>query len=500
VRDVSEPPNIGPWASRWQARTARLREIEAVLEAAPDSPLDLWFERARLLEELALREDAQRAYLDVLVRDRTHFGAMMSLGLLLATSGDVKSARIVFAEAVLRHPERAVAHVSLGNVLLDENDAEGARASFAAALERDPAQREAYRGLAISYERSGDYEAAERAWRQGFPDGSVAVAPYRGAGPPVRVLLVAAAIGGNIPIQHLLDDRVFEVATLVAESYADSTTLPPHDVVLNVIGDADRSARALDRAARALARTDAPVINRPEIVRVTGRAANAARFAGLEGVVTPRIATFARAELGAAGGAERLSAAGFRFPVLVRAPGYHTGEHFARVEEPGALRETVAALPGRDVLAIEYVETRRADGAWSKYRVMVVDGTPYPLHLAISTQWKVHYFTAAMADNAAYRDEERAFLTDVRGTLGDGVVAALERIGRAIGLDYFGIDFALDREGRVVVFESNATMVVTGANRDPRWSYRRVAIDRVAEAVRAMLKSRAAQHAGARNG
>ncbi len=481
-------------------RTARLRELEAALERAPDGSLDLWFERARLLEELGLREDAQRAYLDVLVRDREHFGAMMSLGLLLATGGDVKTARILFAEAVLRHPEKSVAHVSLGNVLLDENDVEGARASFAAALERDPEQREAYRGLAIAYERSGDDAGAERAWRRGFPDGSVAVAPYRGAGPPVRVLLVAAAIGGNIPIQHLLDDRVFEVATLVAESYADGMVLPPHDVVLNVIGDADRSTRALDLAARALARTNAPVVNPPQLVRTTGRAANAVRFAGLANVVAPRIASYPRGALAARGGATLLEADGFGWPLLVRAPGYHTGEHFARVDEPAQLGAAVAPFPGRDVLAIQFVETRRADGEWAKYRVMIVDGRAYPLHLAISAQWKVHYFTAGMADNAAYREEERAFLDDMPGTLGTAPVAALERIAAAIGLDYFGIDFALDARGRVVVFESNATMVISGANRDPRWSYRRVAIDRVAEAVRTMLKTRAARHEGAHPG
>jgi len=495
VRDVSETP-IGPWASRWQARTDRLRAIEAQLERAPDGSPDLWFERAKLLEELGLREDAQRAYLDVLVRDRAHFGAMMGLGLLVATGGDVKTAHILFAEATLRHPERAIAHVALGNVLLDEGDVDGARAAFATALERDPGQREAYRGLAIAYERAGAYAEADRAWHSGFPDGSIAIAPYRGAGPPVRVLFVAAAIGGNIPIQHLLDDRVFEVATLVAESYAESTVLPPHDVVLNVIGDADRSARALALAERALRRTNAPVVNRPSVVRETGRVANARRFAALEGVVAPRIAAYRRAELLGDDGPRRLEAAGFGWPLLVRAPGYHTGEHFARVDEPAALAGALSALPSEDVLAIAFADTRRPDGSWAKYRVMVVDGTPYPLHLAIGPHWKVHYFTAGMADNAAYREEERAFLNDMPGTLGTQAVAALERIAGAIGLDYFGIDFALDREGRVVVFEANATMVISGAHRDPRWSYRRVAIDRVAEAVRTMLTTRAARAEG----
>ena len=89
--------------------------------------------------------------------------------------------------------------------------------------------------------------------------------------------------------------------------------------------------------------------------------------------------------------------------MLVRAPGYHTGEHFTRVDEPALLREAVAALPGRDVLAIEFADTRRPDGAWTKYRVMVVDGTPYPLHLAyppnrhVSNRMRVFIDWAAQA-------------------------------------------------------------------------------------------------------
>jgi glutathione synthase/RimK-type ligase-like ATP-grasp enzyme len=68
---------------------------------------------------------------------------------------------------------------------------------------------------------------------------------------------------------------------------------------------------------------------------------------------------------------------------------------------------------------------------------------------------------------------------------------ALRRIAAALELDYGGVDFALDPEGRVVVFEANATMVITPVDDDERWTYRRAALDRVADAVRLMLVERA---------
>ena len=488
---VQERQTLGPWASRWVAQTDRLRALEEHLERDAGAPVSLWFERARLLEALGLRDDAKRAYFDVLARDRSHCESMISLGQLLVASGDTKTARVFFFEAATRYPDSAPAHVRLGESMLEDDELDAASASFEEALRLDPALREARRGYATALERSGRREEAEREWRKAFPDGSIEIAPYRGAVEPVRVLLLSSACGGNIPIKHLLDDRVFEVATLIAESYPGASALPPHGVVLNAIGEADRCERALNIIETALGRGEAAIVNHPAAVRATGRVENAQRLSAIPGVVTPRIVRVARKELTAPDGPALLAALDFEWPVLLRSPGYHTGEHFTLVEHAARLHQAAQALPGPDLLAISYIDTRRDDGTWRKYRVMFVDGRPYPLHLAISNHWKVHYFSAAMADRVDYREEERAFLEDMPGVLGADVMEVLRRIAEVLGLDYGGIDFALDPEGRVVVFEANATMVITPVDDDERWTYRRAALTRVADAVRAMLVERA---------
>ena len=108
-----------------------------------------------------------------------------------------------------------------------------------------------------------------------------------------------------------------------------------------------------------------------------------------------------------------------------------------------------------------------------KYRAMFIDGALYPWHLAIAPDWKVHYFTAAMAANPAHREEERRFLDDMPGVLGSRAVLALGAIGKTLGLDYAGIDFALTQDGSVLVFEANATMVIGPPGPEPIWDYRR---------------------------
>ena len=243
------------------------------------------------------------------------------------------------------------------------------------------------------------------------------------------------------------------------------------------------AAPALTRAEALVAAASVPVINPPALVRATGRADNARRLAGVPGVIAPRIATLSRATI--------LTADGLGFPLLLRPPGFHTGQHFRYVENREALANAVAELPGSDLLAIDFLDARGQDGMARKYRVMFIDGVAYPLHLAVSADWKVHYFTAAMAKSAAFREEERRFLDDMPAVLGERAMAALIGIGTTLGLDYAGVDFALAPDGSVLLFEANATMVVIPPEPDPIWDYRRRAIADVLDAANLMLLRRA---------
>jgi hypothetical protein len=118
---------------------------------------------------------------------------------------------------------------------------------------------------------------------------------------------------------------------------------------------------------------------------------------------------------------------------------------------------------------------------------MMVGGQLYPLHLAISKQWKVHYFSADMRDRPEHREEEAKFLADMQGVLGAKAMAALNRLTAAMRLDYGGIDFAVNQRGEILLFEANATMVVEQPDGDLRWDYRRAAVERIHAAVRHLL-------------
>src|SRR5262249_20622412 len=206
-----------------------------------------------------------------------------------------------------------------------------------------------------------------------------------------------------IPAALFLDDTCFLTSVVVADYYDFSTPLPPHQLIFNAIGDADLCGPALEAATRIVAGAKVPAINDPRAVMTTGRSGNAERLCNIEGVRTARTKAIPREALAGADGPHVLTQHGFAFPLLLRSPGYHTGRNFVLVESAAALSAAAAELPGEELLAIEYLDARGPDGSARKFRVMMIDGGLYPLHLAISQNWKVHYFTSDMADQPTHR-------------------------------------------------------------------------------------------------
>ena len=479
--------------TNWQPAVLRkeaLCEVEARIKLDHES-VALRFERACLLNEMGRIEDAKQAYLDVLTRCPGHVGALNNLGTLLYFCGFRTAARSAYTEAIRLHPDQPMAHVNLGNLFLESGELAAAREHYEAALSIDARFAEAHQGLGNLLAELGQEQAAAEHQRLGHRDRRPTELPYRGESEPLSLLLLTSGRRGDVPIRHLLDDKVFRTFVILPNVFDPDAPLPEHQLVFNAIGDADLCQQALDRAVTLMDRTFAPVVNTPAAVLRTGRAANARRLADVPSVVTPVIANLPRTVLAGSLACDVLARKGLAFPMLLRAPGFHNGQHFLLVDNAAQLQSAAAQLPGDELTAIQYLDARGTDGAYRKYRVMMIGGWLYPLHLAISTDWKIHYVTADMAENAGHRAEEARFLEDMPGVLGSRAMGALAEIQNVLGLDYAGIDFGLNAAGDVLLFEANATMTVLPPERDRRWDYRREAVQRIEDAVRRMLVEKA---------
>ena len=498
-RGYSSPALERNWQP-WLEREARLEQLNAQLETtgqmAKDTEVALRFERATMLALSGRNLEARSDYLKVLALDPTHKKNLIDLGRVLVATKRLKAAQMVYEEAVKQYPDDIVCRVNLGSVLLEREDPAGARSQYEAALRLDPDFPQAHGGMYYALTRLGEPEAAKVHQRIAFARQNLIANPYRGKSQPVPALLLVSSTGGNTPIEELLDDRVFQTHVVVADFYDRRTPLPAHQLIVNGIGDVDVAEEALTAAEALLKLTSAPVVNPPAAVLATSRCQNAQRLKNLAGVITAATAAFQRTVLAGPDGPAALLQQGFAFPLLLRAPGFHMGKHFVRVESAETLAAAVAELPGAELLVIEYLDACGADGYSRKYRVMMIDGQLYPLHLAISPHWKIHYFSADMADRADHREEDARFLADMPGVLGPKALAALEHIQAMLGLDYGGVDFGLSRHGEVLLFEANATMIVLQPDEDARWDYRRPAVERIHAAVHRMLtmRSKAESH------
>jgi aromatic-L-amino-acid decarboxylase len=452
--------------------------------------LTLLFLKGNLLEQMGRPAEARRSYASLLALDPDHVGALNNLGNLLFVSGERARAQQLYATAVSKHADNLMSRVNLANALIQAGEFAEAREHCEHALTVDPCFQQAHAGLSFVFADQGDAAQAAFHRRAAFEDRCIIKKKYCGDQPPITVLELIPGCGGGTRIDIFLSDRIFQRYLVVADFYHPGMALPPHQLVINAIGDVDVAAEALAGAQSLLQHTKAPVINRPSAVLGTSRCDITRRLAGVPGIVTPKTITLSRKLLAAPDAQSTLALHGLGFPLLLRTPGFHGGEHFVKVETPSDLPSELEKLPGRDLTAIQYLDAHRSDGKARKYRAMMIDGRLYPLHAAIASQWKIHYFSAEMADYPEHRAEEASFLENMPAVLGPLAMTALTEIEKTLGLDYGGIDFGLNERGEVLLFEANATMAVVSPDADPRWDYRRPAIERIWKAVGKMLLDR----------
>ncbi len=392
--------------------------------------------------------------------------------------------------AMARRAARLPGLSARGSRLFAAGKLEAARLFYEQMLCADPESREAHAGLYHAYSSLGDKHRAASHLGMAMQWPAILTLPYRGSGAPAPVLLLLSMNAGNSLLQRFLNDRLFQTYVVLVEFFQESTVLPHHRLIVNAVGDADVRSEALAAAERVVALSGAPVVNLPARVMATGRCSNTHRLGSIPGVIAPRIAEFSREQLMAATAAEELREQGFNFPLLVRTPGYHMGRNFNRVETLGELSASVAGLPGDDLIVLEYMDGQGADGNFRKYRVLMIGGKLYPVHLAIAKHWKIHYFSADMEDHPQHRTEEERFLSDMDSVLGPAVMTALQQIEKTLGLDYSGIDFGVNGQNQVLLYEANATMAVCRPDPDPKWDYRRPPVERIYAAVQEFFLAR----------
>ena len=321
--------------------------------------------------------------------------------------------------------------------------------------------------------------------------------PCSAATPKLRVLALAADIdmGGNMPIEFLLEDSGIELLTLyVVPGARQPVPLPEHDVAIVVASDSDECREALDIIDRAAAHWPRPMLNPPRLVGNLDRDKLHRLLRGVEGLDIPATICVTSAQLSDVA-QSRLSladiAAELKFPIIVRPRGSHAGVGLAKLDDPPALARYLAERPEQEFFVSRFVDYANEDGLFRKYRVVFIAGRPYACHMAIAARWDIWYLNAGMSDNAAKRLEEETFMRTFDIGFARRHATALAALADRIGLDYFTIDCAENKDGDLLIFEADNTAVVHNMDSPDVFPYKPPQMRRIFEAFAAMLYGRA---------
>ena len=458
--------------------------LTAADEALQISPLhaDAWQVRGQALGFLGQLAEAATAWEQALAADPARAGLCVNLGILCAQLDRVADAERWLRRAIQLDPCLKEAHASLGALYACTGQPERAEQSCRQALTLDSGLVAAHRNLAALAESRGDTATAREHWQAAFARQSAFLEPAYESGPARTVLVPLVAGSGNVPIRHLLPRSRNALIKWCIEHArpGESVGFPRYDLVFNAIGDPDEGATAAPHLATFIATCDRPVLNPPDRVAATRRDRLPALLGTLPGVVVPPVLRLEANERPA----DAAIRAGLCAPLLIRPAGAHGGDGVSLIESEAAL----AAVPaGAERYLTAFHDYRSPDGLWRKYRAVFVGGEVLPYHLAASDSWLVHYWTAGMDIHPARRGEEARFLDDPAAVLGTPTWDAVCAVGQRIGLDWCGIDFARLADGRIVVFEANATMSVHPEDEGGPFAYKNPAVRAILDAFEAML-------------
>ena len=303
--------------------------------------------------------------------------------------------------------------------------------------------------------------------------------PITAARHPARLrlllLMTAGDIAENTPIECLLEESDIELVFYFVDRNAPSlSSVPEHDVLMLAMADSQDNRGLFAFLVEALQEWPKPVINAPQNIPATDRERASQLLQNLPGLDMPPTLRGRRDQLQAVAANPCVLGQlfpGLTFPLILRPVGSQAGRDLEKIEEPAQILHYLARVEFADFFLSRFVEYRSSDGQFRKFRIALIDGEPYVCHMAVSSNWMVHYVNAGMYEDARKREEEAGFMAKF-----DDFVRrhrpVLQGIHQRIRLDYFCIDCAETLAGDLLVFEVDHVMVVHAMDPEDLFPYK----------------------------
>ena len=388
----------------------------------------------------------------------------------------------------------------LAQLIFDEADISGLWTQLVERATAEPADPAALFDLSILLFLSGQADQGAAVQAQALEMSPL----YRrvhgdGSGLKVLAMFTPGGMMANTPLDFLLEGSDTQLDMLyLGQGVPLPTDIPDHDVAFLAIGESSANVEVLSTLAPVLAAWPKPVVNAaPQEIAGLTRDGVVAMFRNSKRILAPVTSRLDRSHVVAiAGGETELGdhLAGAAFPIIIRPIDSHAGQALEKIDGASDLAAYLEGNDPDEFYVTAFEDYSGPDGLYRKQRLAFFEGVAYVSHMAVSSHWMVHYLSAEMATRAERRAEEAQFMAEFDETFAVRHAEAFAEMHAAFGLDYFAIDCAETKDGRLLLFEADVAMIIHAMDSEQLYPYKKPAMRKLFAAFQAML-ARAAKGA-----
>lgn len=299
------------------------------------------------------------------------------------------------------------------------------------------------------------------------------------------VLVAEGSIQSNTPLECLLEDTDIELIFYYVQAGANMLAdVPAHDLLFVGISDSDARRPLLHALAVALEDWASPVLNSPQYVPHTGRDRASGLLQGIPHLLAPPTARVSRTRIDAMASGETSVAQilpGCDFPFIVRPLGSQAGVGLQRIDSAEDVAVYLAGREESDFFMAPFIDYSDVHGHFRKIRIALIAGEPFVCHMAVSSNWMVHYVNAGMYEEPWKRQEEARFMNNFPEFVSRHR-SALDAISQRMQLDYLVMDCAETRTGDLLLFEIDHGGVVHAMDTEVIFPYKNAHIEKAKKA------------------
>jgi glutathione synthase/RimK-type ligase-like ATP-grasp enzyme len=311
--------------------------------------------------------------------------------------------------------------------------------------------------------------------------------------PKIRLLVIMGACDllSNTPVECLVENSDIELEMLyIAHGLPFPEMVPDHDVLFVAVSESDDNLPLLISLAEILQNWPRPILNSPERISLLPRDCTYALLSDIHGVEIPFSMRLSRQVLTEIAEqktplSDVLKLGGY--PIIIRPFGSQAGRGLVKIEQASQIMDYLPTVTENEFYISPFADYRSADGQYRKYRIVIIDGTPYICHLAISSGWLIHYLNAGMTESAEKRAEEAHCFANFDTGFALRHAQALQAVNQRMGLNYLGIDCAETPAGELLIFEVDSNMIIHAFDSSEMFPYKQTQMQKVFAAFRALL-------------